>query len=333
MTGRSIRTVSDNPSLAPVVAAWIVAAFFDHPDGYTIEEMTALILAPAAGPKETFVLFDDNQPVGTAALVPADLDSRPDLTPWMAGVFVEPAFRGRGHATALIRRVEALGATIGGKATGTFGLMGSFSTFFSHHMATMEGGVIATDDEEMYHILLSLRAHGWTRNLPQHNHVSGTKSADPFEESFKFVLPGYNVRPIEMEAAIGLEQLKKLPGFIAMRRANGRQVQAALGNHPAVMIQQETGHSSWFGFSLVPRVDSGVTRAMLIAGLAAEGFEYRPIVAGNFAKNPVVRYFDHEIHGDLRGAEHIDRQGLFIGNHHFDLTEAVATLSGLLARL
>ena len=110
MTGRSIRAVSADLSLAPVVAAWIVAAFFDHPDGYTIEEMTALILAPAAGPKETFVLFDDDQPVGTAALVPADLDSRPDLTPWMAGVFVEPAFRGRGHATALIRRVEAFAA-------------------------------------------------------------------------------------------------------------------------------------------------------------------------------------------------------------------------------
>ena len=110
MTGRSIRAVSDDLTLAPVVAAWIVAAFFDHPDGYTIEEMTALILAPAAGPKETFVLFDDDQPVGTAALVPADLDSRPDLTPWLAGVFVEPAFRGRGHATALIRRVEALAA-------------------------------------------------------------------------------------------------------------------------------------------------------------------------------------------------------------------------------
>ena len=228
---------------------------------------------------------------------------------------------------------ESLGASLAGRMAGTFGLMGSFSTFFSHHMATMEGGVVVTDDEELYHILLSLRAHGWTRNLPQTNHVSGTKSADPFEESFKFVLPGYNVRPIEMEAAIGLEQLKKLPGFIANRRANGRLVQEALGNHPAIMIQQETGVSSWFGFSLVPRVDSGVSRAQLIAGLTAEGFEYRPIVAGNFAKNPVVEYFDHEIYGDLSAADHIDRNGLFIGNHHFDLTEAVEVLSAMLGRL
>lgn len=120
MTGRSIRTVSDNPVLAPVVAAWIAAAIFDHPGGYTIKKMTALILASAIGPKETFVLFDDDQPVGTAALVPADLDSRLDLTPWLAGVF-ERAFRGRGHATAHSpgRRVRG-----GGVRSGPLALQG-----------------------------------------------------------------------------------------------------------------------------------------------------------------------------------------------------------------
>lgn len=102
-----IVATSDQPELAPIVARWRVRAFFDHPDGTTVEEMTALILAPAVGPKETFVLFDGGQPVGTAGLVRQDLDARPDLTPWLAGLFVEPAFRGRGHATALIRQVEA----------------------------------------------------------------------------------------------------------------------------------------------------------------------------------------------------------------------------------
>ncbi len=78
----------------------------------------------------------------------------------------------------------------------------------------MEGGVvIVTDDEEIYHVLLCLRTHGWTRNLPKHNKVTGVKQDDPFEESFKFVLPGYNLRPVEMSGAIGLEQLKKLPSF------------------------------------------------------------------------------------------------------------------------
>src|SRR3990167_508093 len=120
---------------------------------------------------------------------------------------------------------ESLGAIYDNRAAGTFGVMGSFSTFFSHHMATMEGGLIATNDEELYHILLCLRAHGWTRNLPKFNHVTGEKSDNAFEESFKFVLPGYNVRPIEMEAAVGSEQLKKLPGFVQERRNNAQHFQ------------------------------------------------------------------------------------------------------------
>ncbi len=103
----SDRAESDRPELARIVARWRVAAFFDHPGGFTVEEMTARILAPPVGPKETFVLFDDGRPVGTAGIVRQDLQSRRDLTPWLAGVFVEPAFRGRGHATALVRRAEA----------------------------------------------------------------------------------------------------------------------------------------------------------------------------------------------------------------------------------
>ncbi len=99
--------VSKQPELAALVAKWRVSAFFDRPGGYTVDEMAALILAPTAGPNETFVLFDGDWPVGTAGLLRSDLESRPDLTPWLGGLFVEPAFRGRGHATALVRQVEA----------------------------------------------------------------------------------------------------------------------------------------------------------------------------------------------------------------------------------
>ena len=73
----------------------------------------------------------------------------------------------------------------------------------------MEGGFVTTDDEELYHILISLRAHGWTRDLPKENMISN-KSNDSFEESFRFILPGYNVRPLEMSGAIGIEQIKKI---------------------------------------------------------------------------------------------------------------------------
>jgi len=101
-----IAAVSDQPELAPVVAAWLVDAF-GYPGGRTVEEITALILSPPIGPEETFVLFDQGAPVGTASLSHKDLEARPDLTPWLAGVVVQPAFCRCGYATALVRHVEA----------------------------------------------------------------------------------------------------------------------------------------------------------------------------------------------------------------------------------
>ena len=224
---------------------------------------------------------------------------------------------------------ESMGATYRGKEAGTFGIAGSYSGFFSHHISTMEGGIAVTDDEELYHVMLSIRAHGWTRNLPKFNHVTGEKGDDPFEESFKFVLPGYNLRPLEMSGALGTEQLKKLPGLIEGRRANGKMVQARLGNHPRFMIQKEIGKSSWFGFSLVLRDARPGDRAAFVKDLTQAGFECRPIVTGNFAKNEVMKFFDHEIHGSLKNADYIDAHGLFVGNHHYDISEAVDALAAL----
>ena len=224
---------------------------------------------------------------------------------------------------------ESLGAEFQGKKAGTFGVMGSYSSFFSHHISTMEGGLISTDDDELHHILLSLRAHGWTRNLPKVNHVCSDKSDDPFKESFRFVLPGYNVRPLEMSGALGIEQVKKLPMLIAERRKNAALLQAAMQDHPTVLIQQEIGASSWFGFSLVIRPGVNLTRDELLLRLNALGFEVRPIVAGNFAKNEVVKYFDSEVHGLLSNADHIDQNGLFVGNHHYPISGAFAALKQL----
>jgi CDP-6-deoxy-D-xylo-4-hexulose-3-dehydrase len=233
---------------------------------------------------------------------------------------------GRRDITLIEDNCESLGAEFEGKKAGTFGLMGTFSSFFSHHISTMEGGLIVTDDEELFHILLSLRAHGWTRNLPKENHVCGTKGDDPFEESFRFVLPGYNVRPLEMSGALGIEQVKKLPRLILERQKNGRLFQKALSDHPDLLIQSEIGKSSWFGFSLVIKPGSDWIRKDLIKKLTDLGFECRPIVTGNFAKNEVVKYFNSEVHGVLGNAEHIDRNGLFIGNHHYSIAQAIEDL-------
>ena len=221
---------------------------------------------------------------------------------------------------------ESLGAIYDDKYTGTFGVMGTFSSFFSHHISTMEGGMVVTNNEELYHILLCLRAHGWTRNLPKFNQVSN-KQDDSFTESFRFVLPGYNVRPLEMSGAVGLEQLKKLPIFINQRRKNARYFQNVFAEDHRFIIQKEIGQSSWFGFSLISKE---VDRVEILEKLRQNNIDTRPIVSGNFVNNEVMRYFDYEVHNDLGNSNIVDRQGFFVGNSHEDLTDQIDFLKKIL---
>jgi CDP-6-deoxy-D-xylo-4-hexulose-3-dehydrase len=215
---------------------------------------------------------------------------------------------------------ESLGGIFQGKSLGTFGLGGTFSTFFSHHMSTMEGGLVCTDDEELMQVMKSLRAHGWTRDLPSQNHVFD-KTGAAWDDHFRFVLPGFNLRPLEIEAAIGLEQLKKLNSFVSARRTNAKLFSDLMSKFTDIEIQTELGESSWFGFSMLLTGKLRGKRQALIALLTESGIESRPIVAGNFTRNPVISHLPHTIHGDLSAADEMHENGLFVGNHHYDLSE------------
>jgi CDP-6-deoxy-D-xylo-4-hexulose-3-dehydrase len=225
---------------------------------------------------------------------------------------------------------ESLYAKYNGKFAGTIGLAGSYSGFFSHHISTMEGGLVTTDDEELYHLMLSLRAHGWTRNLPKNNKLV-TKSDDPFEESFRFILPGYNLRPLEMSGAIGLEQIKKLPDFVKVRRENAVVFKNIMAKYPHLSTQKEIGESSWFGFSMLLNPELNLSNRVLGNFLLDKGIDCRPIVAGNFTKNPVLEHMSHSIFGKLNNANMIDKYGLFIGNHHVDMTEMLVYFDEVLS--
>ncbi|ELS3708500.1 DegT/DnrJ/EryC1/StrS family aminotransferase [Campylobacter upsaliensis] len=226
---------------------------------------------------------------------------------------------------------EAMGATYKGKQAGTFGIMGTFSTFYSHHMATMEGGFVVTDNEELYHILLCLRAHGWTRNLPKENLVSN-KSDDDFSECFRFVLPGYNVRPVEMSGAIGIEQLKKLPDFLKHRRENAKLFISLFENNEDFIIQKALGDSSWFGFSLIIKPNSKLKRSELLKTLKDEGIEYRPICTGDFTQNPVIEYFDYSIFKELKNAKYIHENGFFVGNHQVSIEKQIKLFAKIVGK-
>jgi len=226
---------------------------------------------------------------------------------------------------------ESLGAEYLNKRSGSFGLVSSCSAFFSHHISTMEGGLILTDDEEIYHILLSIRAHGWTRDLPENNLIC-EKNANAFFESFRFIFPGYNVRPLEMSGAIGIAQMKKLDSLIEKRRANYYLFRDRMEQFNFIKLQLETGNSSWFGFSMIVDENSGYSRNDLVSCFSLRNIECRPIVCGNIMENEMISYFDYSVSGELRASNTIHNNGLFIGNHHIDISDGLDILTEVLQK-
>ena len=189
---------------------------------------------------------------------------------------------------------ESLGATYKGKALGTIGILGTYSTFYSHHLCTMEGGITVTDDEELYHYMLSIRSHGWTRHLPNNSKIY-QKKGDSFYESFNFIMPGYNLRPLEMEGAVGVEQLKKMDAIINQRRVNAAYFKEKVNELEGYRTQSEVGQSSWFGFAILMAGKNLGKRAELIQKLNEHQIDVRPIVTGNFTRNKAIEYLDYEI--------------------------------------
>jgi CDP-6-deoxy-D-xylo-4-hexulose-3-dehydrase len=223
------------------------------------------------------------------------------------------------HKLVLIEdNCESLGAKFENKHTGTIGQLGTFSFFFSHHLQTMEGGMIAVQNKDDADFLRSLRAHGWIRDLPNENNIYN-KTGDNFKDSFTFVTPGYCVRPLEMSGAIGSVQLKKWPDMREKRLKNAQYFKERFKDLKGVRIQKEIGESSWFGFSIVLEDHLEGKRDQIVKILTENKVETRPIVAGNFMKNPVIEYINYIDNYDYENADYIHNNGFFIGNDITDL--------------
>ena len=226
---------------------------------------------------------------------------------------------------------ESLGATLGGKPCGTFGDIGTFSFFFSHHISTMEGGMLVTDDTETAHLARSIRAHGWTRDLPAGSGLYEPRDED-FFEAYRFILPGYNVRPLELAGAVGLEQLKKLDGLLEARRRNAARFVELFAGDERFVIQRErrNARSSWFCFTIVLNPALAIDRARILAALKAAGIEYRIVTGGCFLRHDVIRYYDYDCVGEIVHANTVHDRGFFVGNHPTDLTLQIERLREVL---
>jgi len=224
---------------------------------------------------------------------------------------------------------ESMGATLNGKQCGTFGDLGSFSSFFSHHISTMEGGVLVTDNTELYHVAKSLRAHGWTRDLPSNTRIFEKKD-DDFYEAYRFILPGYNARPLELSGAIGIEQLKKLDRMVELRRKNAELFVGLMKGDKRFVIQRENGRSSWFAFTVILAPGLDLDRKKVMAALKAADIGYRIITGGCFLRHDVIKYFDYECVGAMRNADLAHDRGFFVGNHPRDLRPQIERLRAVL---
>lgn len=212
----------------------------------------------------------------------------------------------------------AHGASLRGRPVGSLGLAGTFSFFFSHHVTTMEGGVLVTDDDELADVARSLRAHGWIREMCRADEIAA--AWPDTDRRFLFLHPGYNLRPTELAAGFGLHQVGRLPAFVARRRANHRdwcdRIHAA-GLPVQVLPEPPDRVHSAFAFPLILDPAAPYPRSALLAALERRGIATRPISGGNLARQPVLRSLRGvRVAGPLPVADAIHDRGFFVGQSH-----------------
>ena len=227
------------------------------------------------------------------------------------------------HKLLLIEdNCESMGAKFNNQYTGTFGLAGSFSFFFSHHIQTMEGGMILCKHKDDADYLRSMRAHGWVRDLPDNSSLY-KKTGNAFNDNFIFATPGYNLRPLEMSGAIGSVQLKKWNDIMKVRLENTKHFLNLFANKSWCRIQNEIGESSWFTFGMVLDGELKGRREEIIDALTNAGIQNRPLASRNFLKQPVMPNLDHIVSGTMDAANDIHDNGFFVGNGSIDIKEGI----------
>lgn len=235
---------------------------------------------------------------------------------------------------------ESLGSWREGKHAGTSGIAGSFSFYFSHHITTMEGGGVATNDSDFADDLRSIRSHGWSRDRSDvADWRTGVSNNDA---KFLFVSTGYNVRPMEIQAAIGISQIRDIDTFIEKRRAIANAVYEAIKGSNIKLIGAENlgpdkdqrGHS-WMLLPLrVVGTDAAQKKKMIVKALEELEIETRPVLTGNFLAQPAMKTIGHNSQEpeDFPVATMITERAFMVGAHHDLTSEQIDFLCDALKR-
>lgn len=233
---------------------------------------------------------------------------------------------------------ESLGSWNRGVHAGTSGLAGSFSFYFSHHITTMEGGGIATNSDEFADDLKSIRSHGWSRDRSDFADWSQNLSAN--DSRFLFISTGFNIRPMEIQAAIGISQMEEIDAFITRRSLNAERVASAINGTKITLIGSEVFENgldrnahSWMMLPiLVNGANASANKNKIVEHLNELGIETRPVLTGNFLAQPALqRILGHRVQPhDFPNATFIADNCFLIGNHHdFSDDQIDLIISGL----
>ena len=209
---------------------------------------------------------------------------------------------------------ESMGSKYKDKYLGTFGLASFFSMYFGHHLSTIEGGFINTNDEDFYYTLLMMRSHGWARDLPIHiqNEYQSKYNINAFDNLYNFYLPGMNLRSTDLQAYIGLRAIDKLDNFSKIRNSNFNHYINNVKNNKLDIQVNSSDFVSNFAMPVVSK-----NKENILHNLLKNNIECRPLIAGNLANKPF--WYENFTKPELKNCELIDQYGFYIPNHQ-DLT-------------
>lgn len=212
---------------------------------------------------------------------------------------------------------EAPGATVESKRVGTFGDMGTFSFFFSHHISTVEGGAVVASDDALEEIMRGLRSYGWIRTL--RNRDALAKKHVGIDSRHLYTNIGYNFKPTELNAALGLGQISRLDRLIALRREIAIRLTRKLAKFSEHLIlppyEKDGRRHVYFGYPVLIKPAAPFGKLELMSYLENHGIETRQLEAGNVLEQPSSALYDFRVQGKTKNAETIMRKGFFFGIH------------------
>jgi CDP-6-deoxy-D-xylo-4-hexulose-3-dehydrase len=205
---------------------------------------------------------------------------------------------------------ESLGSKYKNKSLGSIGFASSHSFYFGHHISTIEGGMVCTDDYKFYNIALSIRSHGWARDLQKKikNKLEKKYNITPFESFYKFYYQGFNLRSTDFNATLGINQLKKLNFISKIRYKNYLTYKKLLSNF--WFQKSDSKLISSFGYSTFVK-----NRDEVYEILVKNNIESRPIICGNIARQPFMKEKYLNIKDSFNNANFTDKYGIYLPNH------------------